>query len=615
MASAAAAPSLLSPDIRASGLPGAPSNSKATETLVFLQDACLQHRYIRTRDASHIVERPERLRSVKIGLAAAIARFQDIYHTDTILQPSTSAKAEITDGTDADALADAIGRMNIAASPEEIALPNGLPIRILRSSAKVDLVNNAAVKYVHGDIDGDVYLEKLCGWARDSVDKITSGQSEIPPELSQGDLYLSPASIDAIQGALGTVCEAVDAIVAASRTAGSSGSRAFVAVRPPGHHCGEDTPSGFCFVNNVAVAAAHAYLKHGVKRIVIFDIDLHHGNGTQSIAWQINEETYRTTLESDAGAPPSKPGLQVYYGSVHDVLSYPCEDGKQALVQAASVSIHGPHGQYIENVHLKPYESETQFWDELYSGAYSRLLRRAAQFVQETGNGDDDVMVFIRLACGFDASEHEHSSMSRHGRKVPTSFFHRFTQDACAFADTYARGRIVSVLEGGYSDKALLSGTLAHLTGLVEPANSKVADRQSWWSSENVQMLEKLAKKRGRGPRTSHSLADPAWFDRASALLAILDPLNNSTSSKNTFVPPSSMTLRTRKRPEGTPMPHQAPSPGKKSVPAPHDDLEPSLGSLSANSSDLSEPDTSLPAPVAKKLPRVILKLGPRPET
>lgn len=49
------------------------------------------------------------------------------------------------------------------------------------------------------------------------------------------------------------------------------------------------------------------------------------GNGTQSIAWQINEETYRQKLEAEAGAPSTQSGLQVYYGSVHDILSYPCE--------------------------------------------------------------------------------------------------------------------------------------------------------------------------------------------------------------------------------------------------------------------------------------------------
>jgi len=56
-----------------------------------------------------------------------------------------------------------------------------------------------------------------------------------------------------MEGALGTVCEAVDQICTGSV---QQDKRAFVAIRPPGHHCGEDTPSGFCFVNNVAVAVA-----------------------------------------------------------------------------------------------------------------------------------------------------------------------------------------------------------------------------------------------------------------------------------------------------------------------------------------------------------------------
>jgi histone deacetylase HOS3 len=149
-------------------------------------------------------------------------------------------------------------------------------------------------------------------------------------------LAVCPGSIDAIQGALGTVCEAVDSIMAGTI------SRAFVAIRPPGHHCGEDAPSGFCFVNNVAVAAAHgtiavqhaslsvdssaAHLAYKAHRAVIFDIDLHHGNGTQAIVWQINEESYRQKLEDDANPAATGEGrLQVFYGSIHDILSYPCE--------------------------------------------------------------------------------------------------------------------------------------------------------------------------------------------------------------------------------------------------------------------------------------------------
>jgi histone deacetylase HOS3 len=131
------------------------------------------------------------------------------------------------------------------------------------------------VKYVHGDVDGDVYLKKLGEWARQSAEKISNGQSEIPSGLPQGDLYskfygvvgmgvgssksiVCPTSLDAIQGALGTVCEAVDSIMKSPVPGSPDPPRsAFVAVRPPGHHCGEDTPCGFCFVNNVAVGAAH----------------------------------------------------------------------------------------------------------------------------------------------------------------------------------------------------------------------------------------------------------------------------------------------------------------------------------------------------------------------
>jgi histone deacetylase HOS3 len=112
-------------------------------------------------------------------------------------------------------------------------------------------------------------------------------------------LQVCPGSITAMQGAVGTVCEAVDKVILSSRSPMNNTSihRAFVAIRPPGHHCGEDTPSGFCFLNNVAIGAAHgdfflckrffflteindrliAHLQHGIKRIVIFDIDLHHG--------------------------------------------------------------------------------------------------------------------------------------------------------------------------------------------------------------------------------------------------------------------------------------------------------------------------------------------------
>lgn len=82
----------------------------------------------------------------------------------------------------------------------------------------------------------------------------------------------------------------------------------------------------------------------------------------------------------------------------------------------------------------------------------------------------------------MDACEHEYPSMSRHNRKVPASFYHRFTNDARTFAGEYSSGKLISVLEGGYSDRALISGSLAHVCGL---AGSDKVDEE-WWNVENL---------------------------------------------------------------------------------------------------------------------------------
>ncbi|KAJ7876377.1 histone deacetylase domain-containing protein [Mycena olivaceomarginata] len=490
------------PSVAGSGFPAQTHETSRTHTYsppattprtaFFLQDACLKHRYIRG-DASDIFERPERLGAVTLGLAAAISRLE----------------GEITHG-------------NLTRTSS-----SGPPISVVQSSASADILSHPAVKYVHGDIDGDVYLENLVTWTRESRAKIDKGESEIPANLSQGDLYLCPESMAAIQGAVGTVCEAVDAVAGSSQPIFVSQftetpthgvqhavNRAFVAIRPPGHHCGEDTPSGFCFVNNVAIGAAHAHLNHGINRVVIFDIDLHHGNGTQSIVWQMNEETYRQTLETEGEAPPEK-GPQVYYGSVHDILSYPCEEGEAELVQAASVSISGYHGQYIENVHLQTYTSP-EHWEILYTEQYSKILSKAEEFLDSTGGPGKDVLVFI--SCGMDASEHETPSMSRHNRRVPTSFFYRFARDACRLSDRYADGKLVSVLEGGYSDRALISGSMAHLSGLVDCSVD-----EEWWNAENLVLLETAGKEsRGRSQIHPGRKLYP-WIERAVEIFLSLD--------------------------------------------------------------------------------------------
>ena len=250
--------------------------------------------------------------------------------------------------------------------------------------------------------------------------------SEVPEHLPQGDLYLAGpdasgstdgGSAEAIRHAMGACCEAVDRVTAAASAATSAplreikyqsssqaaqrspdnngsalpAKRAFVLSRPPGHHCSGSTPQGFCWVNNAIVAAAHAYLQHNIDRVVIFDIDLHHGNGTQNLAWRINAdankhdqarteriaslraaalERARQALGSGTGRAHASRmakvaltdqdeahvkrqagprALRLFYSSLHDIESFPCEDGDPNMIKDASTCVEGAHGQWIWN--------------------------------------------------------------------------------------------------------------------------------------------------------------------------------------------------------------------------------------------------------------------------
>ncbi|KAG9122669.1 hypothetical protein FRC07_000860 [Ceratobasidium sp. 392] len=509
---------------------------------VHIQPACAEHRYIRDKDTSTIVERPERLRALALGIAAALARSEE----------TASLSREATLVVETDGIIKSLENIKLDNPSESSGLVSPVA-QVVRHSAPLDVLflNDPAVRMIHAlDEDtaagsGEEYLSQLARWVSESEIRIKAGESEIPDGegLSQGDLY---------SGALQTTCDAVSSVIS------SPNPRAFVAVRPPGHHCGSDEPAGFCWVNNVLVGAAHAYKARGINRAVIFDIDLHHGNGTQSIVWKINAETRRKSLEAaarrEAGIPDdnidqTEDGLQIFYGSMHDILSYPCEDGDPALTMAASVSLSG-HGQYIENVHLQEWTDEDDFFGRLYGdpnsaigdGYATRLFGRAKDFLRSTAAVPSKTIVYV--SCGFDAGEHEYESMSRHGRRVPTTFYHRFARDATTFANTYAEGRVVGVLEGGYSDRALIAGGMAWTAGMIGDS----ADR-SWWSAENLEKLESIIPSTKRKPRASAPTSDAKsipepWIARALSLVPTLDA---------TFGLIHAPAPRTRKKPDPVP--------------------------------------------------------------
>ena len=85
--------------------------------------------------------------------------------------------------------------------------------------------------------------------------------------------------------------------------------------------------------------------------------------------------------------------------------------------------------------------------------------------------------------------------MSRHGRRVPTSFYYRFAADARKFAAQHSNDKLISVLEGGYSDRALISGGMAHLCGLVDENALGLTIKESWWDVEHLTAVRLNAKK------------------------------------------------------------------------------------------------------------------------
>ena len=145
-------------------------------------------------------------------------------------------------------------------------------------------------------------------------------------------------------------------------------------------------------------------------------------------------------------------------------------------------------------VHLQSYSDENDFY-RIYDAKYAEILQKARNFFSQTDATPEKSLVII--SAGFDACVHEYPSMQRHGKHVPPSFYHCFAQDTVALADEVAQGKVISVLEGGYSDRALTSGALAHIAGLTLEGDDDPA--VEWWQTPQLITLEKACKKLATG--------------------------------------------------------------------------------------------------------------------
>jgi len=234
-------------------------------------------------------------------------------------------------------------------------------------------------------------------------------------ELSTGDTIISPRSWDAALRATGGALNAVDAVL------NSQAKNAFCIVRPPGHHATAIRGMGFCLFDSIAIAARYAQKKYGVERVLIADWDVHHGNGTQDIFY------------SDG---------TVFFFSTHQHPWYPgtgaANESGAGAGQGTTLNCPFPAGSGRKEI----------------LGAFQEKLLPAAEAFQPG---------LVLISAGFD---------SRIGDPLGNFMltdadFADLTKVMREIADKHAGGRLVSILEGGYSLEGLAAGVRAHVTALA----------------------------------------------------------------------------------------------------------------------------------------------------
>ena len=230
--------------------------------------------------------------------------------------------------------------------------------------------------------------------------------------LDTGDTVMSPGTWEAVMRCVGAACAGVDAVV------GGEARNVFCATRPCGHHAEADRAMGFCVFNQAAIAAVHAQRAHGLGRVAVVDFDVHHGNGTQN---------------SFYGRP------ELFYGSSHQAPFYPGTGARNESGVAGNI-VNIPLARGCDSATFRRHMSD-------------EMLPALREFGPE----------LLIISAGFDA----HHLDPLGGLRFTDDDFHWITRELLAVADETASGRVVSVLEGGYSLEGLASGSAAHLRALM----------------------------------------------------------------------------------------------------------------------------------------------------
>jgi acetoin utilization deacetylase AcuC-like enzyme len=231
------------------------------------------------------------------------------------------------------------------------------------------------------------------------------------------DNQMGPDTWETAKLAVGGIIEAARRIMA------NEIDNAFCAVRPPGHHAEAGEAMGFCYFNNVAIAARYLQKQWGIKRVGIIDFDVHHGNGTQHI------------FEKDP---------TVFYYSIHQHPSF-AYPGTGREFEVGS----GPGYGFTKNSPVLPGQGD----DEYRRLMEKDLLPAFKSFVPEV----------IILSTGFDA--HKEDEMA--DMRLTDDGFNWIIRTIRTMAAEYSYGRILSVLEGGYSLERLPELAADHVKALL----------------------------------------------------------------------------------------------------------------------------------------------------